>query len=246
MGEVMEQIKIGNTLIDYRLIYSSRQKTIELIIGLDSGFTVKAPDNMSKEEVAEYLQRKNTWIITNLDKMNEVIRNETKKEFVSGEKFLYKGKRFRLKVIKVNEEVVPSLSFSHSKFIAHIPAIVSEFDYPRIIQPLFIDFYHEKAEKILKQRAKKYLVYFVAKPSLIKVQSLKNKWGNCSERNQIRFNWRVVMAKMSIVDYVVVHELCHIKHKDHSKTFWNEVQKILPDYEERKEWLRINGDLLKV
>lgn len=242
----MEQIRIGNTLVDYRLVYSSRQKTIELIIDLDSGFTVKAPASISKEDVAANLQRKSNWIITNLDKMNEVIKNETRKEFVSGEKFLYKGKHYRLKVIQVDEEIVPSLTFTHSKFIARVPENLSEFDYPRVIQPLFIGFYHEKAEKILNQRARKYLVYFESKPSLIKVQFLKNKWGNCSKTNQLRFNWRVVMAKMSIIDYVVIHELCHTKHKNHSKAFWNEVQKILPDYEEKKEWLRINGDLLKI
>ena len=242
----MEQIKIGNTFIDYCLINSSRQKTIELVIDLDSGFTVKAPDSMRKEEVAVNLRRKASWIITNLDKMNEVIRNETRKEFVSGEKFPYKGKHYRLKVVQVNEEIVPSLTFTHSKFIAYVPANVPEYDYPRIIQPLFINFYHEKAEKVLNQRARKYLLYFDDKPSLIKIQSLINKWGNCSKTNQLRFNWRVVMAKMSIIDYVVVHELCHTKYKDHSKAFWNEVQKILPDYEERKEWLRINGDLLNI
>lgn len=242
----MEQIRIGNTLVDYRLIPSSRQKTIELIIDLDTGFTVKAPASMSKAEISKNLQRKTNWIITNLDKMNEVIRNETKKEFVSGEKFLYKGKRYRLKVIKMDEEIVPFLAFTHSKFIAYIPSNIAESDYPRIIQPLFLDFYHQKAEKILSQRTRKYLVYFETKPSLIKVQSLKNKWGNCSKTNQLRFNWRVIMAKMSIIDYVIIHELCHIKHKNHSKAFWNEVQKILPDFEERKEWLRINGDLLKI
>jgi len=242
----MEQIKIGNTLIDYRLIHSSRQKTIELIIDLDSGFTVKAPSGMSREEVAVNLQRKANWIINNLDKMNEVIRNETRKEFLSGEKFLYKGKHYRLKVVQVSEEIVPSLIFTQSKFMAYVPANVPEYDYPRIIQPLFINFYNEKAEKVLKQRARKYLLYFDDKPSLIKIQTLKNKWGNCSKTNQLRFNWRVVMAKMSIVDYVVVHELCHTKYKDHSKAFWNEVQKILPDYEERKEWLRVHGDLLKI
>ena len=242
----MEHIKIGNTLVDYRLIYSSRLKTIELVIGLNSGFTVKAPDSMSKEEVATNLKRKKKWIVNNLDKMNEVIRNETRKEFVSGEKFLYKGKHYRLKVAKVDEEIVPFLTFTHSKFIAHVPASVPEFDYPRIIQPLFIEFYHEKAEKIINQRTEKYLLYFEVKPSLLKIKSLKNKWGNCSARNQLRFNWRVAMAKMSIIDYIIVHELCHIKHKDHSKTFWNDIQKILSDYEERKEWLRINGDLLKV
>src|SRR5690606_33301540 len=153
----------------------------------------------------------------------------------SGEKFLYKGKHYRLKVIQVNEEIVPSLTFTHSKFIAHVPINVLEYDYPRIIQPLFINFYHEKAEKVLNQTARKYLLYFDDKPSLIKIQALKNMWGNCSKTNQLRFNWRVVMAKMSIIDYVVVHELCHTKYKDHSKAFWNEVQKILPDYEEKKE-----------
>ena len=242
----MEQIKIGNTLIDYRITYSSRQKTIELVIDLESGFTVKAPGSMSKEEVAANLRRKASWIITNLDKMNEVIRNETRKEFVSGEKFPYKGKHYRLKVVQVNEEIVPTLTFTHSKFIAHVPVSVPEFDYPRIIQPLFIGFYHEKAEKVLNQRARMYSKYFEEKPSLIKVRPLKNKWGNCSKTNQLRFNWRVVMAKMSIIDYVVVHELCHTKYKDHSKAFWNEVQKILADYEERKEWLRVHGDLLKI
>lgn len=95
--------------------------------------------------------------------------------------------------------------------------------------------YHEKAEKVINKRTRKYLAYFEAKPSLIKVQTLKNKWGSCSKRNQLRFNWRGVMAKMSIVDYIIVHELCHIKYKDHPKAFWNEVPKILPDYEERKE-----------
>lgn len=242
----MEQIKIGNTLIDYRLIYSPRKKTMELVIGLDTGFIVKAPDTMSKEQVVINLKQKNQWIVNNLDKMNEVIRNETQKEFVSGEKFLYKGKHYRMKVITVDEEIVPSLTFTHSKIIVHVPTSVPEFDYPRIIQPLFIDFYQEKAEKVIRQRARKYLLYFDGKPSLIKVQSLKHKWGSCSKTNQLRFNWRVVMAKMSIIDYVIVHELCHTKFKDHSKAFWNEVQKILPDYEERKEWLRIHGDLLKV
>lgn len=242
----MEQIKIGNTLIDYRLTYSDRKKTIELVIDLDSGFTVKAPKGMSREDVSANLQRKAAWIISNLDKMNEIIRNETRKEFVSGEKFPYKGRHYRLKVVQVNDEITPSLTFTHSKFIARVPANIPEFDYPRIIQPLFINFYHMKAEKVIRQRARKYLVYFEEKPSLIKIQPLKNKWGNCSKTNQLRFNWRVVMAKMSIIDYVIVHELCHMKHKNHSKAFWNDVQKILPDYEERKEWLRVHGDLLKI
>ena len=88
--------------------------------------------------------------------MSEVIRNETRKEFVSGKKFPYKVKHHRLKVVQANEEIVPSLTFTHSKFIAHVPVSVLEFDYPRIIQPLLIGCHYEKAEKVLTQRARKY------------------------------------------------------------------------------------------
>ena len=79
----------------------------------------------------------------------------------------------QIKGIQVNEEIVPSLAFTHSKFISYVPENLSEFDYTRIIQPLFISFYREKTEKIINRRARKYLVYFEVKPSIIKVQSLK-------------------------------------------------------------------------
>lgn len=201
---------------------------------------------MSSEAVRTKLLQKANWIISNLDRMNEVIRNETRKEFVNGEKFLYRGRRYSLKVVQVNDEIAPSLSFTHSRFIVQVPANVPEFDYPRVIRPLFLDFYHIKAEKAVRQRAGKYLRYFEEEPALIKIQGLKNKWGSCSKTNQLRFNWRIVLAKTSVLDYVIVHELCHMKHKNHSKAFWNELRKILPAYEERKEWLRVHGDLMKI
>ncbi|MDD2440207.1 MAG: SprT family zinc-dependent metalloprotease [Methanosarcinaceae archaeon] len=243
--EQNEQIKIGNTLLDYRLSYSDR-KTLELSLELDSGFRVRAPKGMSKEAVKTKLLQKADWIIRNLDRMNEIFRNETQKEFVSGEKFLYRGRRYRLKVVQVNELLEPTLTFSQSLFRVQIPAEVAESDYPELIRPLFLDFYHLKAEKLVQERVKKYLRYFEEEPTLIKVQTLKNKWGSCSKTNQLRFNWRIVLAKTSVFDYVVVHELCHMKYKNHSKAFWNELRKILPDYKKRKEWLRIYGDLLKL
>jgi len=88
--------------------------------------------------------------------------------------------------------------------------------------------------------------HFKEVPSKIKVQSLKDKWGSCSPKNLIRFNWRIIMAKTSVLDYIVVHELCHMEHKNHSKPFWNEVKTILPDYKTSKGWLRTHGELLRI
>jgi len=79
-----------------------------------------------------------------------------------------------------------------------------------------------------------------------KRQELKNKWGTCTGKNNISLNWRLVFAKTSIIDYVVIHELCHLKHKNHSKKFWREVEKILPNYKDSKNWLRIHGNTLNL
>lgn len=77
-------------------------------------------------------------------------------------------------------------------------------------------------------------------------EKLKSKWGSCSRTNQLRFNWRIVMAKTSIIDYVIVHELCHLVHKNHSKEYWNLLRTMMPDYEKKKEWLRVNGKMLEM
>jgi predicted metal-dependent hydrolase len=70
--------------------------------------------------------------------------------------------------------------------------------------------------------------------------------GTCTGKNNININWRLVFANTSIIDYVVVHELCHLKNKSHSKKFWKDIEKILPSYRESKEWLRTNGDMLNL
>ncbi|MCD4822331.1 MAG: M48 family metallopeptidase [Methanococcoides sp.] len=205
--------------------------------------TVKAPEGMTEDALTTNLFRRAKWIINNLDKMDEVIEYESNKEFISGEKYLLRGRRYRLKVNKGDE---PSLKFLKGKFHATIPIDVPESEYKSYLQPLFLEYYHHKAEQVIDERVKKYIKYFDDEPSLIKIQDLKEKWGSCSKKNQLRFNWKIVMAKTSIIDYVVVHEMCHLRFKDHSKQYWDSIKTIMPDYEQRKEWLRVNGKLLTV
>ena len=241
----MDYLEIGNTKVEYELVSSDRRKTIELVIDFNKGFTVKAPKGMSKEEIIKNLHRKEKWIINNLDKMSNILKNETIKEFVSGEKFLLRGRRYPLKVLK-SKNKLPSLEFKKSKFFATVPPQLEEKQYGILLRPLFIKFYKQRAEKIINERIKKYLPYFKKEPKNIIVTELKNKWGSCSKNNQIRYNWRIILAKTSIIDYVIVHELSHMAHKNHSDKFWKEVQRILPDYEKRKDWLRENSEVLQI
>jgi predicted metal-dependent hydrolase len=82
------------------------------------------------------------------------------------------------------------------------------------------------------------------KPSGAVVKEQKLRWGSCTSMGIINLNWRLFLAPMRIIDYVIVHELAHLRYHNHSKDFWNLVRSIIPDYEERKEWLRVNGPTL--
>ena len=227
---MMDYLEIGNTKVEYDLVNTDRRKTIELVIDFNKGFTVKAPKGMKKEDIIKNLHRKEKWIINNLDKMSDILKYESKKEFVNGEKFSLRGRRYSLKVKKSNKNL-PSLEFKKSQFNAIVPMQFSEEQHPLILRSLFIKLYKERAIKIIDERVKKYSIYFKNKPKKIIVTNLKNKWGSCSKKNQIRYNWRIILANTSIIDYVIVHELCHMIHKNHSKYYWDEVKRILPDYE---------------
>lgn len=242
----MRSIQIGNTTVPYELVFTDRRKTIELTVDLNKHLTVKAPHGISEEDITINLMRRAKWIINNLDRMDEVILHETTKEFVSGEKFLLRGRRYRLKVIKVSGGDAPTLQFKGGMFVATVSGEMPEKEYRPLLYPLFVEYYHHKAQQVINERMRKYLKYFDIEPSLVKVEDLKSKWGNCSKTNQLRFNWRIVMAKTSIIDYVIAHELCHLVHKNHSKEYWKLLMTLMPDYEKKKEWLRVNGKMLEM
>ncbi|MBN2602648.1 MAG: M48 family metallopeptidase [Candidatus Thermoplasmatota archaeon] len=241
----MNTITIGATQIDYNLKLTDRKKTIGLEIDLHEGLSVYAPKHLSINEIETSLQRKSRWIIKKIDKIAEIKRNLSRKEFLPGEKFQLRGRNYRLSVLR-KENVLPTLDFKKGKFIAEVPKNLSEEDFEFILRPLFLEFYYEKARQIIDERVNKYTKYLDKKPNKVRIKELKNKWGTCSSKNSISINWRLVFAKTSIIDYVVVHELCHLKHKNHSKKFWKQVESILPNYKNCKEWLRVNSDSLNI
>ena len=102
------------------------------------------------------------------------------------------------------------------------------------------------AEKKLIERVKKLKDNIGVTYSVVNIKPLKQRWGSCTSKGVLNFNWRIIIAPISIVDYVVAHELCHIIHHDHSNEFWKLMQKVMPDYLDRKEWLRVNGAMLDI
>ena len=135
--------------------------------------------------------------------MSDILKNETNKEFVSGEKFLLRGRRYALKVTKSKKDL-PSLDFKKSKFLAIVPSQLTEKHYATILRPLFIQFYKKKAEQIINERIKKYLKYFKIEPKNIVVTELKNKWGKRYEvTGLLRFLQNYIVKKVAHQPWVV-------------------------------------------
>lgn len=108
-------------------------------------------------------------------------------------------------------------------------------------QSAFRDYYIRLGQQRLAQRVKYYAPKVGVKPLSIDVRELGFRWASCSSIGRLAFHWKCMMAPPKIIDYVIVHELCHMHQRDHTNAFWNEIDKVIPDYEERKEWLRKNG-----
>ena len=102
------------------------------------------------------------------------------------------------------------------------------------------------AEKRLNERVSAYTSKVSVEPKAVVVKNQMKRWGSCTSEGTLYLNWRIIMAPMSVVDYVIVHELTHMQTPDHSSAFWKDVSKVLPDYERRKEWLRVNGPTLQI
>ncbi|MQY53614.1 MAG: DUF45 domain-containing protein, partial [Firmicutes bacterium] len=115
-----------------------------------------------------------------------------------------------------------------------------------IIKDALIKWYSSKSTEIIKQRINQYSKIMSVMPQEIKIKDQKKRWGSCSKNGILRFNWRIAIAPISVVDYIVVHELCHLKVENHSADFWKLLSLVFPDYQRRREWLKNNTPIFKL
>ncbi|MFN3787682.1 M48 family metallopeptidase [Sulfurihydrogenibium azorense] len=216
-------------------IIRSKRKTIALQITDNATLIVKAPFEVSEETIRRVVIKHSKWIE---EKKKEILSKDpkfTKKEFVSGEGFLYLGKSYKLHI--VNQQDIP-LKFDNGFFLLR--------DYQPLAKDLFIKWYKERAYEKISERVKLYAQKRGFIYNRICITNANLRWGSCSYKGNLNFSWRLIMAPLSVIDYVVVHELAHLEVKNHSKDFWNIVKMLIPNYENQIAWLKSNGHLLKL
>jgi predicted metal-dependent hydrolase len=200
---------------------------------------VVVPETLVQDRIVRLLDDKARWI---KEKLALHFHNHSKsdKQYVSGESFSYLGRNYRLKVNKGQYQPVKLFrgSFTVTLRIGR--------DNPELIQDSLTSWYKQHAQAKLTEKAKRYADIIGVTYASVGIKLYKSRWGSCSVDGNIDFNWHIIMAPNRIVDYVVVHELCHLIHHDHSPKFWKQVERILPDYAESKEWLKLNADSLNI
>ena len=195
---------------------------------------VRAPERASTDCINQTIETNLKWI----NKKIQEIRSKpqaAEKKFVNGENFLYLGNYYKLKII--DNRGLP-FAFENEFFLNR--------RYQSNAKNLFVDWYKKKAKKIILQRVSFYSKQTGLKCKKIRITNAKSRWGSCSAKNNLNFAWRLIMAPLLVIDYVVVHELAHSEHKNHSQKFWEKVNKLFPEFKTAKKWLKQNGYLLKI
>ena len=226
--------------IDYEVIRSKR-KTADIVIERDGRIVVRAPEEITDERIEDLIEAKRIWIYQNLAEWRDLNATRVLREYRPGEGFLYLGRSYRLSLVADQDE---PLMLKDGRFRLRRDLVEQgEIDAAR---KAFREYYVQRGLAKIPPRVAYYAPKVGVEPGTTDVRDLGNRWASCSPSGNLAFHWKCMMAPLTILDYIVVHELCHFHHRDHTDNFWNEVDKILPNYREHKEWLRKNGAGLDV
>ena len=222
----------------FETIRTDRVKSASIDVE-DNLVKVTVPKNLSEERIEELVKGRILWIKQKLA-LQATANISKPKEYVDGEAFAYLGRNYRLKCAIGTEESVKLRSGylnvttkNGKRNSEHIKAAIEQW-------------YRTKALSRLVDKTKRYSAILKVEPTSINLKDYKAMWGSCSPKGVVSYNWRIILAPHKIVDYIVVHELCHLIEPNHSSKYWKQVRSVIPDYENSKEWLKNNGSSLLI
>jgi predicted metal-dependent hydrolase len=212
-------------------IIRSKRKTLSLSINENAELIIRAPKRLSIEKIQDFINEKENWI----NRKKRLIENQIKDVTSNHNKLLYLGNLFP---INVEQNASKELFFTGEEFIANSIE-------PDSLSLSIKKWYKNKFKEIALPR----VAYFANKHNLmvnqVRIKNQKTMWGSCSSKNNINLNYLLLMAPMGVIDYVIVHELVHTIHRNHSTDFWDSVESIMPEFQEHKRWLKKNGYKLR-
>ncbi|OGO33327.1 MAG: hypothetical protein A2Z16_11590 [Chloroflexi bacterium RBG_16_54_18] len=216
-------------------IIRSKTKSIALIVQRDGRLVVRAPLRTPQAHIEAVLSAKEGWIREKQELNRRLWREQAPRTFNGGEEFLYLGKSYRLAIVEQQKQ---ALEFRDGFYLRR-----SGIEQGGSI---FEKWYRERARMIFSERVELYARRHEMQYKSIRISGARTRWGSCGAKGTLNFSWRLAMAPLEVIDYVVIHELAHLEEKNHSRRYWERVERLMPDYRQRRQWLKKNGERLKL
>lgn len=229
------KITMGEETLDFRVEYGKGKK---MTIQVDSvGYiVVKAPNGTSDEAIKKGVNLHADQLVNRIKRIEKNRQISKEKVYMEGELFLYLGKEYPIQ-ITVDETIAQNEASFDGKSLQ----ILSKSSEETVLKECLKRFYIRACKKLIHNRVALFQKEFQVKPRSVDIVESKNNWGTCNTERKITFNYRLMMAPVEVIDYIVVHEMCHMVHMNHERSFWRLVGKLLPDYETRQAWLAIKS-----
>ena len=209
-----------------QIIHSNR-KTFLVEIKRDGSLLARVPEGSSVEAIQKAIDSKMRWILRQRAEIYKLDISADPKKFVDGENFLYLGVVYPLSVDGADGA---QLVFDGDKFIL-------SKEHQSQARDVFVEWYRERAERHISEKVKQCSSQYNISYDKIIITNAERRWGSCNNKGILRFSWRLAMAPQDIIDYVIIHELMHIKHLNHSRAYWQEVIDVMPDFKLKKRWM---------
>lgn len=233
-----DKVKYGTTTIPYYVIKSRRVKTSEIIVDANN-ITIRTPINKGKLEIQRIVLDKVGWILKKQREYTEASPQIIKPTFVKKSILPYLGRNYPLRIFK--KQTSTDIEFVDGEFMVTLKSLNAA---KGLIKRVFESWLIKKAKSIFKDKVGEYSQLLGVKPKKIICKNLKNRWGSITKVGAINLNINLLKASEDVIDYIILHELCHLKIKEHSHHYWDLVRKHMPDYQQKIDWLAVNGTAL--
>lgn len=236
---VMPSIILNKQVLNYKIRRSSRTKNIKISIKSNGKVFVSLPSYFPDFAAKKYLKKQTSWIF---EKLSETSYKNNKTVFLKGQILNYLGVPF-YKLCLLSGKGKRSFLQEHFSEL-HFFKGINDLDLQEEIQIHLQNFYKKKARDFLKKRVLFFTEKLNLKHNKIFIKSQKTRWGSCSSKNNLNFNWRIILAPREIIDYLVIHEVCHLKEMNHGPKFWNLVKTLDPHFKIHRKFLNKEGKSL--
>ncbi len=240
--EILEKlyITIDGTEIPYVVVPTTRSIRLKIRVDLEKGFVVQLPERGRLKDAVRFVEEQRVWIYKQWKKMEKqrVKFEHVMQPLLEKSTLTYLGKEYQL-VVEVGNRHWPPVAIEDDLIVVY--CVKAE-----LAEKILERWYRQQAKAVISGAIEVYRERMGVKYDSLSIKDQKTRWGSCSSQGNLNFSWRLILAPKAVLDYVVVHELAHLREMNHSERFWRVVENILPEYRLCEKWLKDNGVGLRI